>query len=284
MNIFQDQPEFIETDPRCVRFPLPDDPFDQSYTVTADIQLLRNEAFLPADELQGVSVLDIGCSVAASGAWALSNGARRYVGVDISRELTALSESNLTKYYGDADWQIVNASVEDFLTSNTEKFDVVLVAGVIYAVMDVFGFLRRLTDISDRIVIEAMQPRYPTDLLLDRKNKKFQKDELVDLQRYLEMDYPFTFYRTMGMTYNTEGRDVEILGFHHSLGAITLLMSKLNYARDLEMYHHLCRSLAEVYGRRTRYAVRFDRQGPSNSPIFKDVVDLDDKKYREWHR
>ena len=282
MSIFQDQPEFISTDPRRLRPHRPEDPFDQGYTVTAEVQLQRNSAFLPADQMEGRSVLDLGCSVAASGAWALSNGAKRYVGVDISEELCELSRSNLTKYYSGSDWHITRSSVEDFVANNSEKFDVVLIAGVIYAVMDVFGFLRKLTDSSDRIVIEAMHPRYPTDLLLHKKNKEFQKDNLFDLLRFLETEYAFTYYRTLPMSYRTEGRDVETLGFHHSLGAVSFLMKNLNYSRDLSMYYHLCSTLGDVYNRRARYAVRFDRQGPTTSPIFTDVINSDEKKFVEW--
>jgi hypothetical protein len=70
-NVFVDQPEFVDTDPRNQR------PEQIAYRIDTNFMQVRHEILLPKNTLKGKKVLDLGSCNAASGAWVNWGGITR---------------------------------------------------------------------------------------------------------------------------------------------------------------------------------------------------------------
>lgn len=286
MNVFLEQIDFIDRDPRIERIKAP---VHQSYAVTVEIQTDRNQHLLPPDRIAGKRILDIGCCVGASGGWALSHRAAHYTGVELSPELAQLSRENLEKYHAGKDWKIIELSAEDFMSQCEDKFDIVLAAGIIYTITDTISFLRGLAKLADEVVIESMQPRRPWYFedwygpVLERLKPTI--DELRDLQgkiRWMDIELPFTHYRTSGMLYGDRPADLRTLGIHPSLGAVTLIMRHIGFERDITMYDDICAAMPNLYNYKTRYAVRFYRNSNPVPMAYSEALFDENKIVEYW--
>ena len=134
--------------------------FRTFHPITAEIQSKRMECFLPAEKIQGKSILDLGCCVAAAGAWALANGAKRYVGVEIQKEYSELAEALLAKHFHDKDFSIRSEDFQEFLNGTDESFDIIVMTGVIYCVTDLFALLKAASlKCDEAIVMDSMSTK-----------------------------------------------------------------------------------------------------------------------------
>ena len=288
MNIFESQRDFIDRDPRVNRI------VEHTYPATVDVQTKRNTAFLPPNLLQDASVLDLGCCVAASGGWALSHGAKRYVGVEISEKLCGIAKENLSKYHPDKDHRVVCSAIEDFLENNAEQFDIVIAAGVIFHVMDQIAFLTKLADITQTIVIDNHNPKlsynlvnqltsHAMDLDIDPQAKKALIKKYQQLAWMLENDYPFIEFRTDvedlqkgvwadSYTYNRDDDDFKMSLVCLSMGAMVRMMDALGFDSSNDPNEELKRTLPDYYNRRRRFAARFTKTRPARPMAFKDLI------------
>lgn len=157
-NVFDVQKDFIELDNRSNRAKEnAEADADFTYTVTSEFMFKRHKLMLPPETLQGLRVLDVGSCLGATGAWCLSNGASHYTGLEVQPEYANLSKQLLSKYYNSDKFTIIEQSIEEF--NSTEKYDIVIASGVVYGVLDVFEFCRKLTSLAkDTIVIESRHP------------------------------------------------------------------------------------------------------------------------------
>lgn len=163
-NIFLDVLDFITTDPRSSRSTTS----SGSYTITPKLQYIKHSVTMPAETISGLSVLDLGCCVGGSGAWVLANGASNYVGVEIEDSYCQLARENLQKYFPNKSWTIINQSVNDFLESNTTKYDLIIAFGIIYTSIDLPFVIKQLANITNRrLVIDCILPSDPTKELLE---------------------------------------------------------------------------------------------------------------------
>lgn len=152
-NIFLEQPEFVNSDPRFNR------PRFAGYDTNPEFMLARHELFLPRPLIENKNVLDLGSCNAASGAWCLSEGAASYTGVEMQESFVKSSTQLLTKYYAHRKWEIIQSSIEDYLASPKEVFDLVLASGVLYAFSDAVGILKAIARIANTLVVESRHPR-----------------------------------------------------------------------------------------------------------------------------
>ncbi len=142
-------PEFVENDNRKTRV---------NTTVTVESLSERCQTFLPEALIRGKRVLDIGCCIGAMGHYCLSVGATKYVGVEPQQTYADTAKKLLSAYWTD-EFTIVNSDVDSFFSRSSERFDVVIALGVIYAVQDTVGFLTKLASICDEtIVLDSMYP------------------------------------------------------------------------------------------------------------------------------
>ena len=160
-NIFLDYPEFIERDPRKNRGTLE----LGRYQPTAKFQYIRHITTLPPNMLTGCKVLDLGCCVAASGAWALHHGADSYTGIEMEKKFCDIAKENLKKYFPAHQWKVKNQSTEEFFFENRDKFDIVIAWGIVFGSLETQNFLKELCEITNsRVLIDDMQPNHIINL------------------------------------------------------------------------------------------------------------------------
>jgi len=291
MMVFAEQIDFINRDPRIDR------DSQVTYPTTVETQTIRNSVFLPPDLLKDKKILDIGCCVAASGGWALSQGAARYVGVEISQHLSIIARENLEKYHAGKDFRIICSSAEDFLSENLESFDIVLATGVIFHISNQIAFLETLSRIADSIVIDSHNPRLADDfvgnLILDLNGLDITPETKMKLMKkykyifnMLLEEYPFTEFRKIdggsdygdiwknSYDYKDDGLTVNNTSLIcPSLGALRKMMNELGFDADLSPNQQLKEQMPKYYNNRRRYAVRFNKTDRSANPIaFKDIL------------
>jgi tRNA (cmo5U34)-methyltransferase len=150
MHTFKKYPQFINNDPRINR---------PGYTITKELQYHRHKTLLPEHLIKEMTVLDIGCCTGATGAWAIDHGAKKYVGIDIQQDFTNIAKQDLNDCFPDKNWDILNCSFENYIESNTERFDIVVASGIIYASTQYQQFLKNIFSLADQaVIIESMVP------------------------------------------------------------------------------------------------------------------------------
>lgn len=150
-NVFLNElSSFIENDNRKNR---------RQLQVTAESMLNRCEAFLPTIDVKGKRILDLGCCIGAMGAWCLYHGATFYTGVEIQKEYSNKASSLLGEKWNN--FEIINADVITFLETVHEKYDIIIILGVIFAITDILSFIKKCTEITnDYLIIDAITPAH----------------------------------------------------------------------------------------------------------------------------
>jgi 16S rRNA G966 N2-methylase RsmD len=152
MKVFDRYPKFITSDPRLDRV--------GAYHISNDFMTLRHTSFFNSEILENKTVLDLGCCVGASGAWVLANSAKFYCGVEYHKDLANIAIDNLSVFDKNT-WQVVNTSVESFLEESTEKYDIVIASGIIYAFFEPIPILKNIAMRSNTVIIESVHPKIP---------------------------------------------------------------------------------------------------------------------------
>ena len=168
MSCFEEAPEFVGMDNRQRR----------SFTpVSVEQMEKKHPALLPRELVEGKSVLDLGCCLAATGHWCLSQGAASYVGVELQQTYADSARALMGRYHPGRfriDWE----PIESWLEDTEERFDVVAMLGALYAFTDYYSIVRRMARIAkEAIVIEALYPNRA------RFGPRFCGVEFVDCQR-----------------------------------------------------------------------------------------------------
>jgi len=245
-DTFERMPEFITTDVRINR------PVDVSYRIDADFMTKRHEAMLPATLVKGANILDLGCAVGASGAWALDHGAAYYVGLEIQPKMVAAARENFSKYFEKYRWDVLEQSIESFLDVTILKFDVIIMSGVIYGIIDYYGMLKRLTEMATTcIVIESMHPWK----VIDRFGNMTSMDQWAQ-----QIDLPIVQYTEKIRHSHEDGtKSYEYDGVRVSIGAFEQIFGHLGWGVSLKANETLSKTIPDVYDVQTVI-----NQDPSN--------------------
>lgn len=253
-NFFRSYPEFIETDVRKDRT-------DVSYRVTDHLMDIRHRFMMPAETLARRTVLDLGCCVAATGAWCLHHRAKRYVGVELDKGFADQATANLSNRFPHSDWSIECTDILQFLSSNDKKFDIVMASGIIYAIMDVHGFLEKLSKIAGTIIIESVHPMDDWRDVLSKSLPPERADELIEQIDPTWMFEQFSIMRTR-RNYMVKGQSgtyyEDSFGTYPSMASLDMIMNRLGFADDRRLYKNLKQAYPDLYGRK-RFAMRFDK-------------------------
>jgi 16S rRNA G966 N2-methylase RsmD len=148
-NIFESAAgkEFIDADNRKDR---------TINNVSAESQFNRLSVQMPQWLIQDKTVLDLGSCLGAAGYFALLSGASHYTGVEIQDTYYQKSKDLLSKNFDSNKFAIVKDEIESFLDNainNKQKYDVVLIAGVLYAFLNVFSLLEKVSKVTTEAVI-----------------------------------------------------------------------------------------------------------------------------------
>lgn len=200
MNIFNQYPEFISRDVRTERR---DCEQYGPYNINADFQYQRHLAMMPPTELAGKRVLDLGCCIGGTGAWALHHGASRYVGVELQRSFCDIAKDNLSKYFAQGLWEIRCESFTDFFANNKEQFDIVVAFGILYQNIYFETLLKQLANLNaDTILLDSVKPNLP--------------------------DFPAVEYKKFYMVHE-EGNQLEIEAALPNLKAVQVVLGASGY-------------------------------------------------------
>lgn len=237
MNTFQTKSIFIDSDPRINR------PDEISYRVTTEFMQKRHDIFFELLNLKNTRVLDVGCCVAASGAYVLDQGADYYLGIEYQSDLVELAKSNLSKFYSQKKWNIVHDSFENFDTQH--KFDLVIASGIIYTGVDIISSLKKLAAWGDYILIDAIHP----DLawMSDKKDP-----------RPYEQQESFVALQTKSMFKNGQFPGVIYRSAYPSYRYCLEIMQSFNFKYH-DINKKLEQELPKQYHCRNRYAILFEK-------------------------
>lgn len=259
-NIFLDQPEFIEKDPRVRR------PEKIGYKVTPDFMLKRHEILLQPDLIKGKRILDLGSCLAATGAWCLSNGASYYKGVELYEEFARDSIHCLEKYYQKELWSIEQITIEAFLDKEGEKFDVIIASGIFYGLENPLETIRLICKKSDCVVVESFHSGTPFHSpYLSKETKQVLKQD-KNIVKFIENE-SFLTVGTRGMV--TPGdQNVRFHGFNPSMGSFKYMFSALGFEYDDDLNVRLKSAMRDIYSPIGRFGMLFRRKN--------------DKKPKKW--
>lgn len=249
MNIFIEQPEFIELDPRKTR------PKGYGYAVTPEFMYARHAALIPPELVRGKRVLDLGSCLGATGAWCLSHGAAFYQAVEIDEEFVRNSTICLQKYYPAATWSVAKCSIEDFLAGNKDKFDVLIASGILYGTSDPVSLLKSFAACADFLIIESKQSQtiFHSKILSRETLKAIGNDPRI--VEFLENEaYIAVGRRGMVVSGN---KTIRFNGFNPSMGAIKFIMHQLGFQFSNKPDLELRRVLPEQYAPHRRFALYF---------------------------
>jgi SAM-dependent methyltransferase len=155
INFFEQYPDFVDLDSRKNR---------GVSQVTFETLDNRHAVMAPAGLISNKTVLDLGSCLAATGHWCLAHGASHYTGVEIQPEMIKNSEHLMSKYWETDKFLIVGQDIRDFLDDCIKvekKFDIVFMIGSIYAFLDTYGVLKKLSEVAaETIVIDSIYPLF----------------------------------------------------------------------------------------------------------------------------
>ena len=259
MNIFLSKPDFISTDIRTRR------PRDYMMPITADVMAARHQLWFANTDLAGKRVLDLGCCVAATGAWVLDHGAKHYTGVDLQQDFVELSEKNLSMYYPLEQWQIINSDIIGFLKNCQQQFDVVVIAGSIYSMIDYYSVVKDICRIAKEVIIESYHPYRALQEIWPEKTDS----ELMTLWKTTSLVSIETSGQTM-----SQGGSQQHDSARPSMAAFAKIFAHLGWASDFELNEQAVKDLPDVYSLQSPgYAVRFILRSTQGSKLVYDFVD-----------
>jgi len=259
MNIFLSKPNFISTDIRTRR------PRDYMMPITANVMAVRHQLWFANTDLTGKRVLDLGCCVSATGAWVLDHGADHYTGVDLQQDFVELSEKNLGQYYPQEKWKIIKNDIIGFLKNCQEQFDVVVIAGSIYSIIDYYSVVKDICRIAKEVIIESYHPYRALQEIWPEKSDS----ELMDLWKTTSM----ISIETSGQTMSQGGSQLHDSA-RPSMAAFAKIFAHLGWSSDFELNEQAVKELPDVYSLQSPgYAVRFILRSTQGSKLVYDFVD-----------
>lgn len=150
MTCFDDAPEFIDEDNRRFRKWNP---------ISRQQMAAKHKAILPAELVQGKSILDLGACIGATGHWCLANGARYYTGVEVQKDYAEVAQRLLGQYHPGRH-AFFTAPLEQWLRAPSEgSFDIVCMLGVLFAFTDYYSVLKLATSLTRNVF--AFEGIYP---------------------------------------------------------------------------------------------------------------------------
>ena len=201
---FDNYPEFITNDSRSNR---------GVSRVTSESLTKRHEVALPDNLIKDCSILDLGSCYGATGQWCLANGATHYTGVEVQHDMAQKSNEMLSNYWNN--FEIIEKDIDTFLNENDKKYDVTVLFGVLYAYLDQHGLLKRVSEITNKIIV--------VDTLYPRKMVK-SYDAIIEVLRkqHINSSKENTAYVGIGAAISPAALDIvmDVLGFVNREGLL----------------------------------------------------------------
>lgn len=274
-NIFKKYPEFITSDPRINRKAV------DAYTVDSDFTEKRHQGFFINTSCQDKSILDLGCCVGASGAWALENGAKFYHGIEIDQELCSRAESNLLKYFDHSRFKIEQVSIEEFLKSNTEQFDLTIASGIMYGFFSPVEIIDLIVAISKEIIIESIHVYHGYGNIPNKILSILEKQN--EWHTFAETHPILMLSNNQEMMLGVDGKNSCYTALVPSMGFIKDYIGNLGYQCNSEPNDVLKKSLPECYNFKSRFVLHFKVDNKTLDVKKGFLNSLDNPKIKLWN-
>ena len=260
MNIFDRDTDWIDLDNRKDR---------KTSQITAESVYNRYSAQLPQWLVKDRTVLDLGSCLAAAGHWVLTQGAVSYTGVEVQEPYIATSQQLLKKYWPEADTNIIGMEIEQFLDQAIARgqcWDIVIASGILYAFLDVFGLLAKISSVAGECVaIDTIQGGYAT-------NSPYG---VIVMMPRIPINYTegTQAFFGLGSSVNLKGLD-NIMGINSFARKEDIIMPTRTMGAH-DSYHDIIQY--EIGQGPARYMTRYFRTDV-RLPILRDMVVAQDKK------
>ena len=256
INIFKTQPEWMQQDTRIGRpivVPSPGKPGGDSlsYNINADFMYDRHRVMLPPELIKDKTILDVGCCMGATGAWALANGARHYTGIDARQKDLELGARIFKKYFEKNQYTLIETWAEKY--EPKEKYDIVIASGVMYSVFDSFDFVKKIADLAqDIIIVDNVHPFNGYRRLFPNATD----EQRQAVSKTLSIIQPSERIR---FNSKNEAKSIRISASIISLQALILLMKNVGYRYDDSLYQSAEKEIEYYYDIRkhNRYMSKF---------------------------
>ena len=200
----------------------------------------------------------------ATGAWCLHNGASHYTGIEKFERYADASEKLFEKYFDKNQYDIKKCAIEEFETD--KKYDVVIVSGLLYAMLDTVGFLKKISSFTDKkIIFDTVHPFNGYRRLFPTASD----EERTRLSKILSITQISERIRMQGAKANGS---VKVTASMVSLPALIILMKQNGFAYSPELYTQAEQEIPYYYDIKNhiRFMAEFDYVGKQEKePEFK---------------
>jgi hypothetical protein len=157
----------------------------------------------------------------------LINGISNKDGVDL------LSNKLLSNKFEKYKFSLVTSSIDDFLDNNIETFDVVLLGVIIHGTGDIIELFRKISKITNRVVVETAHPFY---LTYKSNSNLLSTDDLYNLE-----------YKTAVVELHEDPTSKHV-NFLHSMKYLSTIFNRLGFVENYKPYEQLKKELPNIYG------------------------------------
>ena len=260
MYFFDNFPEFVMLDSRRDRNAAP---------LSSESLTKRHAVTLPAEIIKDANVLDLGSCLGATGQWCLGNGAKHYTGVEVQSSMADKSKEIFSKYWNESQYNIVAQDISDYLANTTDRFDVVIMFGVLHSFVDTYNILKNVSRICNKfLIIDTVYPRLMTT----------DDDAILSISKYCQINS------------DEEGVAFEGIGIRPSPEGLRLLLGTLGFVdKENLLYPTPLSDVSknDAYNspivrpgasptRPTRYLIRFIKTNKTTR-LLKDAITSKDK-------
>ena len=228
----------------------------QPYKVTQAYYQAKHSILLPPDQVKDSSILDVGSCLGATGWYCLSNDCAVYTGLEM-QELFCTQSRELLAAHPNGQWQVLNNSLQTYMSFNRNRYDVIVAWGVLNGMYDPIPALEWMMRRSDIVSLDLPIPHNVTDELAHVS---------IDLNTSSSMI-------TAG-----ESASYVFTGSRIGLGAIKIIANLNGFDLDMASYDQLKTELPEYYGVDSKYRrmafnlVRSDVTLPRLDNTYKELV------------
>jgi hypothetical protein len=143
------------------------------------------------------------------------------------------SNELLSTNFENSKFLLVNSSINKFLENNIETFDIVLLGVVIHGSGDVIELFRKISKITNRVVVETAHPFYVT---YKSTISMLSVDDLYNLE-----------YKTAVVELHDDTTNKHV-NFLHSMKYLSIIFNRLGFIENYKPYEQLKKELPNIYG------------------------------------
>lgn len=198
---FDKNPEFYKKDNRRFRY---------QNRITKEFLEKKHSTILPEWRIYNKTILDIGSCLGATGQWCLFYGAKSYTGVEIQKRYCDISRQILSHHKSKVN--IFNMSFEEFLKNNNKTYDIVVLAGILFVLINPYELLKKVSLICNKYIV--IDNHYPKLIVDNKIDKNASIIEITESQ---------------GVNLSTKNKSLIGTGSRISPSALKILMKTLGF-------------------------------------------------------